>query len=120
VETARTYHSVSNNWYILLPEQWPEHYTVRRYNTSASQAVTVFSLLTGSGEAIDFLFIYFVTQPRADRPPVRDRTVLEEQESLMVMAEIIPLKDDLAAHTISELELRSLFSLIPVDWRGPY
>jgi hypothetical protein len=119
VETARTYHSAVNNWFIMLPGQWPERYTVRRRAGAPSQAVTTFSLLTDDGEAIDFLHIYFITQPRSARPPVRDRTVLAEQDNIMVTAEIIPLKDGLSVHNISETELRALFSLIPADWRNP-
>jgi hypothetical protein len=116
VETARTYHSPANNWYILLPEKWPKshEYTVRRESNA-----TVFSEITNTGDPADFLSIFYSTQTANDRNPVRDRTVLIEQDNLLVTAEIVPLKNDPARFYISEPELKALFNFIPVDWRLP-
>ena len=115
-ETARTYHNVGNNWYILLPEQWPGPYTVRRAQGPA-QTVTTFSDLSGDVPA-DFLRIYYITQPAGNRPPVRGRVVLAEQDNLFVLAEIVPPED--GRQIIHETELKEhLFRLIPPDWRGP-
>jgi hypothetical protein len=116
VETARTYHSV--NWYIVLPEQWPEHYAVRRSLVSVSQSVTTFSILEGGDEPVDFLKVYYVTQAAGGQPPVHGRTVLDSQDNLLVTAEIIPLKDRLARHNVGEQELKAMFHLITADWRG--
>ncbi|MCL1806260.1 MAG: hypothetical protein FWG31_00985 [Oscillospiraceae bacterium] len=118
-ETARTYHSMNNTWYILLPEQWPqpEQYTVRRTLSSAPQKTT-FSLLQEEGEPIDFLHIYYLNQPVNDRRSVRDRTVLAEYGNLFATAEIIPLPDEYAHYALSEAELKSIFKIIPADWRG--
>ncbi|MDR0324498.1 MAG: VCBS repeat-containing protein [Oscillospiraceae bacterium] len=120
-ETARTYYSFANNWYILLPEQWPELYAVRRSQTSAqtvTQAVNTFSILTEEGP-IDFLRIYHISYPAGSRPSAGNRTVLVEQDSLVMMAEAMPLEGDLSRFNVSEKELADgLFRLIPPDWRG--
>jgi hypothetical protein len=116
-ETARTYQSFIHNWYILLPEQWPEKYTVRREILSAAQSVTIFSNISEGPEPIDFLKIYYLTQSASARPPVRNRTVLVEQDNLLVTAEIIPMRDDLEHYNISEQELKTLFNMVPADWR---
>jgi hypothetical protein len=117
IETARTYHSARNNWYILLPEQWPGQYTVR-HHTANSEAVTTFSAYTHEGEWKDFLKIFFNPQPSANRPVVRGRTLLEEQNNLLVTAEIIPLREGPTQFEMSEQELKSIFKLIPAEWRG--
>jgi hypothetical protein len=117
--TATAYHSFRDNWYLLLPEQWPERYTVRWDNISAAQSVTIFSLLPDDGEPIDFLRIYYNSQPSASRPPVRDRTILTEHDSFAVTAQLLPLRDGLEGHNITEEELKNLFHLIPADWRAP-
>ncbi|MCL2002482.1 MAG: hypothetical protein FWG72_00565 [Oscillospiraceae bacterium] len=117
-ETARTYHSTLHNWYILLPEQWPERYSVRRASTAA-QTVTTFSVLTDEEDPADFLKIYFLSQPAADRPPVRGRTVLSEQSNQLVTAEIIPLRDGLTPFEMSEQELKAIFHLDLIEWRSP-
>jgi hypothetical protein len=115
--TARTYHSFRDNWYLLLPEQWPERYTVRRDAISTAQSVTIFSILARWDEPVDFLRIYYDNRPASSRPPIRNRTILAEQDNFFVSAEILPLTDDLASHDITEEELRALFHLIPADWR---
>jgi hypothetical protein len=117
VETARTYHSAHHNWYILLPEQWPETYTVRRV-TSGAQAITTFSLFKDGGETEDFLIIYYLFQSAANRPQFRDRTVLAEQTNLLVTAEIIPLRDEQTPFSMTEQELKELFHLNPMEWRS--
>jgi hypothetical protein len=114
VETARTYHSVNNNWYILIPEHWPERYTVRRELVSAAQFVTIFSRFPEGGEPADFLRIYALPQSAAARPPVRDRTVLAEQDNLLITAEIIPEQ-----FSLTEQELKAIFYLNPADWGIP-
>jgi hypothetical protein len=113
--TARTYHNLRDNWYLLLPEQWlpADRYTVRRDNISASQSVTVFSVFGDT--PLDFLKIYHNNQPAASRAPVRNRAILAEQDNFLVSAEIIETEEQ----KISEDELKSMFNLIPVDWRAP-
>jgi hypothetical protein len=118
-EAARTYHSAHHNWYILLPEQWPERYTVRRRVVSSVQTVTTFSVLADGEEPADFLRLFYLTQPTGDRLPIRDRTVLAEQDNLLVTAEIIPLRDGLNPFMISEQELKAIFHITPIDWRAP-
>jgi hypothetical protein len=117
--TAKTYHSFRDNWYLQLPGQWPERYTVRRDSVSAALSATVFSVIPQSGDPIDFLKIYYNNQPASSRHPVRDRQILIEHDNFLISAEIFPLKDSLAVHNISEDELMSLFNIIPTDWRIP-
>lgn len=117
VETARTYQSSTNSWRLLLPAQWPESYTVRRSIPSAAQTVTTFSIILEGAEPVDFLRIYHMNLSTSDQPQLSGRTVLADQRPLLVTAELIPLKGDLAVHNISETELKSLFKLIPADWK---
>jgi hypothetical protein len=117
VDTARTYNSTHHDWYLLLPEQWPARYAVRR-QVSGALTVTAFSALTDGGGPEDFLRIYYLSQPAGNRPPVRDRTILAEQNNFLVTAEIIPLRDGQTPFEMSEQELKAIFHLNPIDWRA--
>lgn len=53
-----TYHNLTDNWYLLIPEQWDGHFTVRQSNTSASMHATTFYSVRGRNMEEELLTIY--------------------------------------------------------------
>lgn len=58
---AVTYHNTADGWYLLLPEEWDSHFTVRQVNTSAAVHATEFYAARGNVAGEKLLTIYTLT-----------------------------------------------------------
>lgn len=58
---ALTYHNLADSWYLLIPESWDGHFTVRQNNTSSSVHSTTFYALSGRSVQDELLTIYTLT-----------------------------------------------------------
>jgi len=60
-QEAVTYHNIADRWYLLIPEAWDGHFTVRQVNTSAAIHATEFYSTRGNSIGEKLLTIYTFT-----------------------------------------------------------
>lgn len=56
-----TYHNLADGWYMLLPEAWDGHFTVRQNNASAAVHATTFYDVSGRSMGEELFTIYTLT-----------------------------------------------------------
>ena len=56
-----TYHNQADGWYLLLPEEWEDHFTVRQNNISSAVHATTFYSVSGWTLGEELLTIYTLT-----------------------------------------------------------
>ncbi|MDE7246021.1 MAG: FG-GAP-like repeat-containing protein [Oscillospiraceae bacterium] len=77
---AITYHNLTDNWYILIPESWDGHFTVRQNNTSSAVHSTTFysSFMRTVGD--ELMTIYTLTgTDREAQASKNGRSILRRQ-----------------------------------------
>ena len=77
---ATTYHNQSDNWYLLIPESWDGHFTVRQNNTSSAVHATTFYSVRGRSLGDELLTIYTLTgSDREAQAAKGGRTILRRR-----------------------------------------
>lgn len=77
---AITYHNLTDNWYLLIPEAWDGHFTVRQNNISTSVHATTFYSLRMRSVGEELLTIYTLTgTDREAQASKAGRTILRRQ-----------------------------------------
>lgn len=77
---AITYHNQTDGWYLLIPETWDGHFTVRQSNTSASVHATTFYSVRGRSMGEELLTIYtFSGTDRGVQAVKGDRSILRRR-----------------------------------------
>ena len=105
-----TYHSVTDGWYLVLPDGWATGLTVRRVDDVPGERAVILSRLDTGGSINDLLVIYTITgENRSERARLEGRFVLLEESSTVFSAQI--LAPDMDAETIA-----SCFHRIYSDW----
>lgn len=61
VEEAITYHNTADRWYLLIPDAWDGHFTVRQVNTSAAVHAVEFYAAHGNAADEKLFTIYTLT-----------------------------------------------------------
>ena len=56
-----TYHNQADSWYLLIPEEWDTHFTVRQANASAAEHSTIFYSVSGGQPDKELLTICTLT-----------------------------------------------------------
>lgn len=56
-----TYHNLTDNWYLLVPETWDGHFTVRQSNISTTLHATTFYSVRGRSVEDELMTIYTLT-----------------------------------------------------------
>ena len=105
-----TYHSVTDGWYLVLPDGWSTGLTVRRVDDVPGERAVILSRLDTGGSINDLIVIYTITgENRSERARFEGRFVLLEESSTVYSAQI--LTPDMDPETIS-----SCFHRIYSDW----
>ena len=105
-----TYHCVTDNWYLVLPDGWDVGLTVRRDDSVAGERAVILSRLRSDGSLEDYVAIYAITgENRYERSKLENRFVLQEEGATVYAAEILDGKTDAA--TIS-----NRFHVIYTEW----
>ena len=105
-----TYHSVTDGWYLVLPDGWSTGLTVRRVDDVPGERAVILSRLDPGGSINDLIVIYTITgENRSERARFEGRFVLLEESSTVYSAQI--LTPDMDPETIS-----SCFHRIYSDW----
>ena len=56
-----TYHNLTDGWYLTIPEEWDNHFTVRQNNVSSAVHATTFYNVRGRQAEDELLTIYTLT-----------------------------------------------------------
>lgn len=77
---AITYHNLTDSWYLMIPEAWDGHFTVRQNNTSTSVHSTTFYASHGRTVGEELMTIYTLTgTDRETQASKGGRTILRRQ-----------------------------------------
>ncbi len=112
-----TYHSYSDGWYLILPEDWGDSITVRRADSGAGERTLMFSYYAGTGEPVDFLRIYTISgENRDERAKLAGRFILKYSGDTIYAAAITSEAGELPL-SISQEEISAGFHIIYSDWK---
>ena len=77
---AITYHNLTDSWYLMIPEAWDGHFTVRQNNASATVHSTTFYSVYARTAGDELLTIYTLTgTDREAQASKGGRTILRRQ-----------------------------------------
>lgn len=119
-EVFTTYHDFSDEWYLILPDDWKNHITVRREDKVSGERTLIFSYVTVSditGEKlwpVDYLKIYTLSgDNKDDRAKLEGRFMLLPHGDKIYAAEILTKSVDI---TVDKEEITDNFNLLYSDW----
>lgn len=111
-----TYHNLTDNWYLLIPEAWDGLFTVVQDNSDAAEHATTFYSLAGRSPDKALFTVYTLTgDNRETQATVGDRTILRRQYSSVYVLEKGPHFDNWR-YAIELNELVGRFNVITVQW----
>lgn len=109
---AVTYHNTTDRWYLIIPENWDGHFTVRQVNTSAAVHATEFYSVRGSTVRDKLLTVYtFTGTDREAQAAKAGRSILRLQGETIYA---ISYTDEYAGwrYAIDEADLAERFRVI--------
>ena len=105
-----TYHNVTDNWYLVLPDGWDAGLTVRRDDSVSGERAVILSKLRSDGSLEDYVAVYAITgENRYERSKLDSRFLLQEEGTTVYSAEILDGKTD-------ENTIKNRFHVIYTDW----
>lgn len=112
-----TYHSYSDGWYFVLPDEWRQGLTVRRETALSGERTVVLSHFDKELEKVtDLLTVYVLSdENRRDRAKISGRFVLLSSETVIYAARL-PLPE---GETPDEAQMKNIadrFHLIYTEW----
>ena len=114
--SCTTYHSQTDGWYLMLPDNWAEHITVARDDSLSSRGErsVVFYYCPDGGEPQPFLTIYRLTgSNRFVRAKLTGRTTLYSDSTSIYAASVA---EGVWDGQISMEEIQARFFLITTEW----
>ena len=112
-----TYHNVSDNWYLEIPDNWKNKITIYKNDTVIGQREVIFAYWQGTEEPpVPFLSIYRLTGTNRSAASQRaGRFVLREEEAVIYSAKFYDVKFDCG---LDESDLLNRFHIIQTGWEG--
>ena len=102
-----TYHSLSDGWYLVLPEDWTGRVTIMTTETDVNESQVIFKV-----EGKKVAAVYAITGENRENRALRgSRTVLRRQTDIVYAGEVA--ENDIGFGTE---QLRSCFRLIVSSW----
>lgn len=85
---AVTYHNLTDEWYLLIPDSWDNHFTVRQANVSSAVHTTTFYSVHGRTMEEELMTIHtFTGSDRENQAAKSGRTILRRlQETVYVIS----------------------------------
>ena len=110
-----TYHNFSDRWYLILPDDWKNNFTVRREDTVSGERTLIFSYSVGNEKTpVDFLKIYTLSgDNKNDRAKLPGRFTLIEHGDIIYAAEILT---SMTGITVNKTQITNGFKLLYSDW----
>ena len=113
---AITYHNLTDNWYLLVPEEWDGHFTVRQDNTSNTEHATTFYSVSGDRIEDELLTVYTLTgSDRESQAMKNGKTILRRQPTTVYAVRFAPGYDQWR-YAIDESSFTERFSAIVTQW----
>lgn len=113
---AITYHNLTDNWYLLVPEEWDGHFTVRQDNTSNTEHATTFYSVSGDRVEEELLTVYTLNGSDREAQAVKSgRTILRRQPTTVYAVRFAPGYDQWR-YAIDESSFTERFSVIVTQW----
>lgn len=112
-----TYHNYNDGWYLILPTEWRNGFTIRRETDSSGERSVVISTYNSSTEKVsDLITIYVLTdENRSDRAQLGGRFIVLSSEVTIYAAEFL----DKQAEFVTEDQKQNIlarFHLIYSEW----
>lgn len=115
---AITYHDVPNSWYLMIPEDWDRHFTVRQENASAMERGVTFYTVKGGEKDQPLFTIYTCTGSNREKLAAKaGRSILRRQSgtgTIYAVAFYEAYED--WAYALEPEDLASRFQVITVQW----
>ena len=112
-----TYHNLSDSWYLVIPDEWNGHFTVRQDNASTTEHATTFYSVSGRRLSEALLTIYTLTgDNRETQAAAGGRTILRRQAGAIYAVSYTEAYDKWR-YAISAEELAENFNPILTQWR---
>lgn len=113
---AITYHNLTDSWYLLVPEEWDGHFTVRQDNTSNTEHATTFYSVSGDRIEDELLTVYTLTgSDRESQAMKNGKTILRRQPTTVYAVRFAPGYDQWR-YAIDESSFTERFSAIVTQW----
>ena len=113
---AITYHNLTDSWYLLVPEEWDGHFTVRQDNTSTMEHATTFYSVSGDRIESELLTIYTLTGSDRETQAVKDGRAILRRQPTTVYAVRFASGYDQWRYAIDESSFIERFSAIVTQW----
>jgi len=112
-----TYHNNFDEWFLILPDNWGDKFSVRREDAVPGERTIIFSYFAGTdGHYEDFLKILKLSGDNAeDRASSNNRVLLMAEGTSVYAFEIIAPPDSFGL-TFNETVIKENFRLIYSDW----
>ncbi|MBR3704078.1 MAG: VCBS repeat-containing protein [Oscillospiraceae bacterium] len=116
VQSAMTYHNLTDSWYLSIPKEWDGRFTVVQENISTGEHATKFYSISGR-RADELLFtIYTLTGDNRETLATRgDRIILRRQFSAVYVLEMSENYGDWR-YAVAADELSERFNAIVTQW----
>ena len=111
-----TYHNQTDNWYLLIPEEWDGHFALTQDNTSTGEHTTTIYSLRGYRIGTPLLTIHtFTGENRETQAVSGGRTILRRQPNAVYA---VSYHEGYSSwrYAISEEELADRFNAITTQW----
>ena len=115
-QSITTYHNLTDNWYLEIPEEWNGRFAVVQGNTSTAEHATRFYSFSG-GRADKLLFtIYTLTGDNREIQATKgERTILRRQFGAVYALELGPGYEEWR-YALEEADLMARFNAIVTQW----
>lgn len=113
---AITYHNLTDNWYLLIPEEWDGHFTVRQDNTSNTEHATTFYSVSGERVEEALLTIYTLTGSDRETQAMKGGTTILRRQPTTVYAVRFAPGYEQWRYAIDQSSFTERFSAIVTQW----
>lgn len=112
-----TYHNLTDSWYLTIPEEWNENFTVRQDNTSSTEHATTFYSVNNQKIGEELLTIYTLTgDNREAQAAANGRMILRRRLPSTVYAVSYAEAYDTWRFAVDREELTERFNPILTQW----
>ena len=112
-----TYYNLTDGWYIHLPEEWKNNFTVTSRETSATMSAVTLAYLDGYGAPVELCVVYAVTgYNRATLAVVEDRFLIDSGATDVVFAGKLLPGAERAPFELDAESLKEMFRVIDDAW----
>lgn len=111
-----TYHNLADSWYMVIPESWDGHFTVRQDSSSTTEHATTFYAVSGRKMEEELFTIYTLTgSSREAQATANGRSILRRQPNVIYAVRFADGYRDWR-YCLKETEVAACFNAILTQW----